>query len=349
MPFLAEPVREILAVPRVAADHADFPDRAYGGYRESLGQRLGAGPELGQHGRRRVREVARRQAGGGSGAQAAEVVCLDDRPKLSGRSVEQVDPEPGTGSPGRVGLEADQAGGRERRAHRGQEDTPLHPPAGLVLGAPLAPLAEGELHRRQGVLQRQQPLDVGFAQKQRHLTDYVWMAPIGARLRRTIARAPVGHFATAGPKRPAVVPICFALLGRTVYHAIDAKPKTVPAARLRRVRNVAANPHAAFIVDHYDDDWEKLWYVLLQGPARLLHAGAEHRRALAALTRKYPQYRRMRLDPQALVIALDVEEVRHWPRARAARRPRGSPKATAADRSGSTRSRSPRRRSGRRS
>jgi hypothetical protein len=66
------------------------------------------------------------------------------------------------------------------------------------------------------------------------------------------------------------------------------------------------------MVDQYREDWTRLWYVLLEGRARLLESGPEHLRAIRALKRKYRQYVRMPLADDALVIALDVERRRHW-------------------------------------
>jgi PPOX class probable F420-dependent enzyme len=128
-----------------------------------------------------------------------------------------------------------------------------------------------------------------------------------------VARARVGHFATSDGKRPAVVPVCFVLLAESVYHAIDAKPKPADPRRLRRVRNIVANPRATFLVDHYVEDWGRLWYVSWSGRARLIERGPEHDRAIAALKRKYPQYRRaLPLRADALVIALDVRRRWYW-------------------------------------
>jgi len=132
-------------------------------------------------------------------------------------------------------------------------------------------------------------------------------------LRRRIARARVGHLATSDGTRPSVVPVCFVLLGDTLYQAIDAKPKSVSAGRLRRVKNIQANPQAALLIDHYVEDWRRLWWVLLQGRGRLLASGPEHERAIKSLRRKYIQYRTTTpLTSNAHVIALDVARLRHW-------------------------------------
>ncbi len=50
-------------------------------------------------------------------------------------------------------------------------------------------------------------------------------------------------------------------------------------ARLRRMRNIAKNPTAAVVGDHYDDDWAKLGWVMLRGRAEILSNGTEHDRA----------------------------------------------------------------------
>jgi len=82
------------------------------------------------------------------------------------------------------------------------------------------------------------------------VSDHVGIAVIDAGLRRRMGRVRVGHFATTDGREPALVPVCFVVLGDTLYHAIDAKPKSTPPSGLRRVRNVRANPSAAFLAEH---------------------------------------------------------------------------------------------------
>jgi PPOX class probable F420-dependent enzyme len=139
------------------------------------------------------------------------------------------------------------------------------------------------------------------------------IAVIDPGWRRRISRARVGHFATSDGSAPSVVPVCFVLLGETLYQAIDDKPKSVNPAQLRRVKNVRANPKAALLIDHYVEDWRRLWYVLLRGKARIVDKGPEQQRAIVALRKKYPQYRTtVPLAADALVIAIDVRQLRHW-------------------------------------
>jgi len=124
-----------------------------------------------------------------------------------------------------------------------------------------------------------------------------------------VERARVARLATVGPdNRPHLVPICFVVDGDVVYSAVDRKPKRSP--NLKRIENVRDNPRVTVLVDHYDDDWTQLWWVRLDGRARVLTEGQERERALALLEAKYPQYSAE--APEGPVLAIDVERRRSW-------------------------------------
>ena len=103
--------------------------------------------------------------------------------------------------------------------------------------------------------------------------------------------------------RPHVVPICFVIERDTLYTAVDGKPKRT--RRLKRLENIEANPQVEVLIDHYEDDWSKLWWVRLSGKARVV----DEPRAVELLRAKYPQYRRRGARP---VIAVDIEERSEW-------------------------------------
>jgi PPOX class probable F420-dependent enzyme len=130
-----------------------------------------------------------------------------------------------------------------------------------------------------------------------------------ARCRALLDAARVGRLATVRPDgRPHVVVCCYALDGDRVWTAIDAKPKT--GAPLQRLANVHANPSASLLVDHYEEDWSRLWWVRVDGAAVVLDEGNEEERAIAALTSRYPQYSRAR--PGGPVIAIAIERLSGW-------------------------------------
>lgn len=121
----------------------------------------------------------------------------------------------------------------------------------------------------------------------------------------------VGHLATADANgAPHVVPVCFALGEKAVYITIDQKPKGDPRG-LKRLRNIAANPSAALVVDRYDENWTRLGWVMLRGHAEILDSGAEHDLAQQLLRARYPQYRRMTLADLP-VIAIRIERAAGW-------------------------------------
>ena len=130
--------------------------------------------------------------------------------------------------------------------------------------------------------------------------------------RRFLGGQRVAHLATAdGRGVPHVVPVCFALAEATLYVAIDEKPKRRPAARLKRLRNIAENPAVAVVVDRYDEDWSRLGWVMLRGRAEILTSGLEHRTAQTLIRARYPQLAGMSIAALP-VIAVRVERALSW-------------------------------------
>ena len=82
----------------------------------------------------------------------------------------------------------------------------------------------------------------------------------------------------------------------TLYFVADAKPKRRPARELVRLRNLRANPRAAVVVDDWAEDWTRLAFVLVRGPAREITDPLAHAAALRLLRTRYPQYAAMPLD-----------------------------------------------------
>jgi PPOX class probable F420-dependent enzyme len=129
-------------------------------------------------------------------------------------------------------------------------------------------------------------------------------------VRDRVAAARVARLATIDHDgRAHLVPITFALDGDVLYSAVDdVKPKRT--RRLRRVENARARPDVTVLVDHYEDDWRRLWWVRLRGRARVLDGGEEAQAALALLASKYEPYRER--PPRLPVLAVDVAEWREW-------------------------------------
>lgn len=128
--------------------------------------------------------------------------------------------------------------------------------------------------------------------------------------RKLAASAPVARLATVNPGLGVdVVPITFALLGEDrLVSVVDQKPKST--TRLRRLANIAAHPEVTVLVDHYEDDWDRLWWVRLRGRAAVVAEGEAFAEAVAALTARYPPYHEA--PPPGPVISVAIDEWTGW-------------------------------------
>jgi PPOX class probable F420-dependent enzyme len=129
-------------------------------------------------------------------------------------------------------------------------------------------------------------------------------------IRGRVAGARVARLATAdGSGVPHLVPIVFALDGEAIHTCVDDKPKTT--RRLRRLTDIAENPRVCVLVDHYSDDWSRLWWIRIDGIATVHGADTDAGAVgLDALARKYAQYRATR--PPGPVITIDRLRWRSW-------------------------------------
>ena len=110
-----------------------------------------------------------------------------------------------------------------------------------------------------------------------------------------------------------MIPICYAFEGSHIYSALDLKPKSVASRRLKRVKNVMANPRVAVVIDDYSEDWNALAYVLVHGVAEVVEDAEEQAYAEHLLRRKYRQYTEF-LAPGCTVLKITVERVSGWGR-----------------------------------
>ncbi len=142
----------------------------------------------------------------------------------------------------------------------------------------------------------------------------------GGRAGALFIQARVARLATVGADRvPHLVPVTFAVIperlpdsadpasGELVVFAVDHKPKSTTA--LRRLDNIAANPQVCFLVDHFDEDWQRLWWVRADARAGVLD-GVDRDRAMSALAAKYRQYRDV--PPTGAVVGALVRRWSGW-------------------------------------
>jgi PPOX class probable F420-dependent enzyme len=134
---------------------------------------------------------------------------------------------------------------------------------------------------------------------------------LSARQRHFLDTRRIGHLATADSQAiPHVIPVCFGLSEDMLYMTIDQKPKR-DDRKLKRLSNIADNPRVAVVFDRYDEDWQRLAWVMLHGRAAILSAGVEHDQAQSLLRSRYPQLDAMQIG-ELPVIAIHIERVTSW-------------------------------------
>lgn len=131
---------------------------------------------------------------------------------------------------------------------------------------------------------------------------------------QALARLAAHDHAVLGTVHPVrgvdAVPVVFALDdGGHVGIPVDrVKPKA--SSHLRREDNLAADPRATLLAEHWDrDDWSRLWWV--RAELRFVPGPSAERTADLAdrLAARYPQYRGRPFDR---VLVLRVEAVTGW-------------------------------------
>lgn len=134
---------------------------------------------------------------------------------------------------------------------------------------------------------------------------------VQARLRE----ARVARLATVDADgRPHLVPVCFAYDGRAFYTALDLKPKRTAPARLARLRHIQARPHVALLIDDYQEDWKRLWYILVRGTAVVVPVSDRAKRTAARrlLKGKYAPYAAGLLPEDAPLIEIVPRKILSW-------------------------------------
>jgi PPOX class probable F420-dependent enzyme len=138
-------------------------------------------------------------------------------------------------------------------------------------------------------------------------------------LKTIIDKARVARLATVDSEwRPHVVPVVFTFDGENYYIPIDKKTKREPSKPegLKRVKNIQVNPNVALLIDEYNENWTKLYFVMIHGRASLISnkKGQEQNelpisffntlleKAHKLLYEKYPQYQKISIGEYVIMI-----------------------------------------------
>jgi PPOX class probable F420-dependent enzyme len=139
---------------------------------------------------------------------------------------------------------------------------------------------------------------------------------VDKKIVKLIKNTRIGYLATATSNlQPYATPAVFILHNNNIYVPLDQKPKTVSVLELRRVKNIQKNPKVCFLVHHYDEDWTRLWFVMVTGYATLLN-GTSEKLATRLKTinnmflSKYPQYSKIGIGN--FYIKIRIDKGKYW-------------------------------------
>lgn len=110
----------------------------------------------------------------------------------------------------------------------------------------------------------------------------------------------IGHLGTSDlSSNPRVVPVCFVEFSGNIYSVIDAKPKISDLKKLKRVQNIISNSNVSFLIDHYSEDWDHIWYLQINGEASIINEPQTQMHQ--KLINKYYQYSVMDISEKPLI------------------------------------------------
>ena len=111
------------------------------------------------------------------------------------------------------------------------------------------------------------------------------------------------------------VPVVFVRFQGELWSSVDGKPKS--GRTLQRVRNIQRQSSVGLLLDEYRKDWSELWWLRVEGEARLVSPEAPGFELIEKVARqlkhKYPQYESISVlrDPP-LLIAIKPLRLSSW-------------------------------------
>jgi len=128
-----------------------------------------------------------------------------------------------------------------------------------------------------------------------------------------IKGAKVARLATVDQKsHPYVVPVVFVFHENSFFIPLDEKVKTVNARKLKRVKNIEKNPNVTLLIDKYQNDWKKLFFLMIHGKAIVIDGKNSkimdevHKLFIS----KYPQYKKIGVGNSC--IKINPTKVTFW-------------------------------------
>ena len=115
----------------------------------------------------------------------------------------------------------------------------------------------------------------------------------------------VARLATVDQKsHPYVVPVVFVFHENSFFIPLDEKVKTINARKLKRVKNIEKNANVTLLIDKYQNDWKKLFFLMIHGKATVIDEKNSKLmdKIHKLLISKYPQYKKIGVGNSCITI-----------------------------------------------
>jgi PPOX class probable F420-dependent enzyme len=124
-----------------------------------------------------------------------------------------------------------------------------------------------------------------------------------------IDKARVARLATVDTEfKPHLIPVVFVFDNGRYFIPIDEKTKRSRPEKLKRAKNIQQNPNVALLIDEYNEDWKKLYFIMIQGKASIVGKELEQNEMLLLekahklLSDKYVQYQKIGIGEYVIMI-----------------------------------------------
>jgi PPOX class probable F420-dependent enzyme len=128
-------------------------------------------------------------------------------------------------------------------------------------------------------------------------------------LKAKITEAKVARLATVDLEcKPHLIPVVFVFDNDCYFIPIDEKTKRSRPEKLKRAKNIQQNPNVALLIDEYNEDWKKLYFIMIQGQASIVGKELEQNEMLLLekahklLSDKYVQYQKIGIGEYVIMI-----------------------------------------------
>jgi PPOX class probable F420-dependent enzyme len=137
------------------------------------------------------------------------------------------------------------------------------------------------------------------------------------RIKEIVEKARVARLATVDSEcKPHLIPVVFVFDNNCYFIPIDEKHKRSTPEKLRRTKNIQQNSNVVLLIDEYNEDWTKLYFIMIQGNASII--GGKNlqnekvllEKAHRLLYEKYLQYEKVGVG--GYVIMIDPKKVIYW-------------------------------------